>query len=255
MRRSTWLRWLVLGNVLLALTAAACTGRGHEQPTPTPSATSQPAPVTGATAPDGGRLRVTEQGLSQINDSAGKVMVSFGVLLENTSTNWVATSTKLTVTLADDSGAPVEDRVEHGQYSVYSTFPQHRTGLGAQIYVGSPGATRIAVQIGTSTWYPRTNPGFAEVASADVQTRHRTGSATFTFALTSAYHQTVTGRYLYIIFRDQAGKLIGGAGGGGDVTRPCDAVPPGRSRCTTGILYPLPAGTVDARTEVYVNGA
>jgi hypothetical protein len=207
------------------------------------------------TAPDGGRLRVIEQGLSQIKDSSGKPMISFGVFLENTSTNWVATGTKLTVTLADAAGAPVEDQVGHGQYSVYSTFPQRRTGLGAQIYVGSAGATRIAVQVASSTWYPRTNPGFAEVTTADVQTRRTAGSATFTFAVTSTYRQAVTGRYLYIIFRDQAGKLIGGAGAGGDVTRPCDSVPPGRSRCTTGILFPLPAGTVDARTEVYLNGA
>jgi hypothetical protein len=119
MRRSTWPRWPVLGNALLALTGAACTGAGHEQPTPTPSATSQLALVTGVTAPDGGTLRVTEQGLSQIKDGAGKLILSFGVLLQNTSTNWVATGTKLTVTLANDAGPPVEDRVEHGQYSVY----------------------------------------------------------------------------------------------------------------------------------------
>lgn len=251
MLRSAWPRWLALGNALLALTVAGCTDGGDGRPTPTPSLTSQ-VPVPGVTAPDGGRLRVTEQGLSQIKDSNGKAMVSFGVILESTSTNWVADDTKLTVTLTDGSGAPVEDQVEHGQYSVYATFPQHRTGLGTQVYVGAPGATRIQVQVGSSTWVPRTDPRLAEITAADVQTQHKTGSATFSFALTSAYHRTVNGRYVNIIFRDQGGQLIGGAGL--DLTRTCDSVPPGKSMCSTGTIYPLPAGTVDSGTEVYVNG-
>jgi hypothetical protein len=254
MLRSTWSRWLVLGNALLALTAAGCTGgggTGDGKSTPTPSQTSQ-VPVAGVTAPDGGKLRVAEQGLSQIKDSYGKAMVSFGVILESTSTNWVANETKLTVTFTDGSGAPVEDTVEHGQYSVYATFPQHRTGLGAQVYVGAPGATRVQVQIGSSTWVPRADPRLAEITAANVQTQRKTGSATFSFALTSAYQRTVTGRYVNIIFRKQGGGLIGGAGLA--LTRPCDSVPPGKSTCSTGTNYPLPAGTVDSATEVYLNG-
>lgn len=252
MPRSSWLRWLALGDAVLVLAVAGCTGGGGKpKPTPTPSLTSQ-APVPGVTAPDGGVVRVTEQGLSQIKDSHGKAMVSFGVILANTSTNWVANNTKLTVELTNASGAPVEDRIEHGQYTAYATFPQHRTGLGAQVYVGTPGATRIQVRAGSSTWVPRTNPLLAEITAAGVRTQRESGSATFNFALTSAYHRTVNGLYVNLVFRDQGGRLIGGAGG--DLTRFCDAVPPGKSTCSTGTIYPLPAGTVDSHTEVYVNG-
>jgi hypothetical protein len=197
-------------------------------------------------------LRVTEQGLSQIKDSNGKAMVSFGVILQNTSTNWVANNTKLTVVLTKASGAPVEDRVEHGRYSAYATFPQHRTGVGAQVYVDAPGATRIQVRVGSSTWAPRTNPLLAEITAADVRTQRETESTTFNFALTSAYRRTVIGRNVNIMFRDQGGRLIGGAGL--DLTRDCAPVPPGKSTCSTGTTSPLPAGTADSRTEVYVSG-
>jgi hypothetical protein len=252
MLRFTWLRWLALGDAVLVLAVAGCTGGGGKsKPKPTPSLTSQ-APVSGVTAPDGGTLRVAEQGVSQIKDSYGKAMVSFGLVLENTSTNWVASDTKLTILLTKASGAPVEDKVEHGQYSAYVTFPRHRTGLGAQVYVDAPGATRIQTRIGSSTWAPRTYPLFAEITAADVRTQRKTGSATFSFALTSAYHRAVDGRYVNIIFRDQGGLLIGGAGG--DLTRDCDPVPPGKSTCSTGTTSPLPAGTVDSHTEVFVSG-
>ncbi len=80
-----------------------------------------------------------------------------------------------------------------------------------------------------------TNPTFAEVA-------------TFTFTVTSTYHRAVTGRFLYLIFRDQSGQVIGGAGGGGDVGRPCDSVSPGPSRCTTEVLSPLPPGLCNRGT-------
>lgn len=249
MRRSTWLLPLASGNAVLLLAVSGCAGGGKS--TPTPSQTSQ-APVVGATAPDGGALRVTEQGLSRIKDGSGKAMVSFGVIVKNTSRNWVANGTKLTITLTDAAGAPVEDQVEHGRYGAYATFPQRRTGLGAQVYVGAPDATRIQVRVGPSTWVPQTNPLLAEITATDAQTRHGTGTTMFGFALASAYHRTVDGRYVDIIFRDQDGRLIGGAGL--DLTRTCGPVPPGRSTCSTGTIYPLPTGTVDSRTAVYVSG-
>lgn len=255
MARTTWLRGLLLGITALVLTVAGCSGGGDQSPAPTPTSppASQPTFVNGTTAPDGGSVRVTGQGVSQITDGRGGAMVSFGVMVENTSTNWVATGTKLTVTFAKDSGAPVEDQIEHGQYSAHATFPQQRTGIGAAIYVSSPGTTRIAVQIGASIWYPRSNAAFAEVTTADVATRRGTRFTTVTFAMTSAYHQTLGYLFLYFIFRDQAGQLIGGAGGGGE-GYPCSSVPPGTSKCTSYLYSPFPAGTVDARTEVYVNG-
>jgi hypothetical protein len=252
MLRFTWLRWLALGDAVLVLAVAGCTGgKPKPTPTPTPSLTSQ-APVEGVTAPDGGTLRVTEQGVSQIKDRNGQVMVSFGVIVENTSRNYLANNTKLTVRLTKASGVPVVDRVEHGQYTAFVTFPQHRTGLGAQVYVGAPGTTRIQVRVGPSTWAPRGNALFADIAASDVRTQHTPGSTTFSFALTSAYRRTVTGRYVNVILRDRSGLLIGGAGLG--ITRDCAAVPPGKSTCSIGTNYPLPAGAVDSRTEVYVSG-
>lgn len=249
MRR--WSLVFVLGSTLLALTVAGCRQGGGGETTPT-SAPSPTAPVTAATAPDGGTLRVAEEGISQIKDSTGKPMVSFGVVLESTSKTWIASGTAITVALADDSGKAVEDQIEHGKYSVHATLPQQKSGVGAQIYVGAPGATKLQVTIGTSTWYPKSYPGLAAITASAVKTQRKTDTATFSFALTSAYGRSVNGQFINIIFRDQSGRLIGGAGL--DLTKTCGTVPRGASTCTTGTTYALPDGTADARTEVYVDG-
>jgi len=75
--------------------------------------------------------------VSPIQDGNGKAMVSFGVILENTSHEWIATQTKVTMTFAQDSGAPVEDQIElQVQRLCRAPAAPHRDGLTA-IYVSS----------------------------------------------------------------------------------------------------------------------
>ncbi|MEV6843656.1 hypothetical protein [Actinoplanes sp. NPDC051411] len=237
--------------MLLAVGVAGCQNDNKEEPTPAPT-TSAAAPVSGTTAPDGGSVRVAEQGLSQITDGTGRPQVSFGIVLESSSKAWIATGTSVTIALTDASGKTIDDQIEHGKYQAHATQPQARTGLGGQIYVSAAGATKLRVNVGASTWYPKGYPDFAAITASKVRTERKGDSATYTFDLTSAYDRPVDGKYIDIIFRDEAGKLVGGAGVA--LTATCSSVPPGASSCTTGTKYPLPAGAADARTEVYVDG-
>ena len=144
--------------------------------------------------------------------------------------------------------------LQQATLTVDATFPQQRTGVGAQSRVHVSDAVRLTVQVVTSTWIPRSRPsGYAEITTGDVLTARGPGEypAGFTFTVNSAYDHKLDSTYVSIIFRDRTGKLIGGAGRWEYLPTDCYP-PPGGSHCTADSRYPLPGGTDDSRTEVYV---
>ena len=256
--RSTSVRWVFLTSVLLSVSLAGCSSGDSRGQHPNASSASPPqdlSPVQATGAPDGGKVRVAEEGISQIKDSHGSPMVSFGVVVESTSRNSIATGTKLSVTIMDVSGKQIKDTVENGRYKIYDTFPGHRAALGAQIHVGRSGAASIKVSISTSTWVPQAkDAAYSRIVVSDVNTRRNFDSwnAAFKLNLNSDYTRSVSGNDVNIIFHDKSGRLVGGAGG--DLTQVCDSVPPGHSTCLTGTSYPLPSSAIDQQTEAYVSG-
>ncbi len=258
MLHSTSVRWIFLASILLSVLLAGCTStsdNGNRPHAKSVSPTRDLNPVHSTGSPDGGKVRVEEKGISQITDSHGMPMVSLGVAVESTSKKWVAVDTELRITIMNDSGDEIKDTVDNGKYKIYDTFPGRHAALGAQIHVARSGASRIKVDVGTSTWIPQDgNAMYSRITVSSVSTRRNFDSwnAAFKLKLSSAYTRSVTGDDVNIIFRDKTGHVIGGAGG--DLTQLCDSVPPGHSTCLTGTSYPLPEGTVDDRTDAYVSG-
>ncbi len=257
-------RWRVALAVTLALItlqfSAACTG-GRTDPASTPSArvSAPAAPSTRATvASDGGGLRVVEQGLSTTRDAAGKEMITYGIIVENTSKELLAAATDVRIRLIDASGATITDLVAGGNEVVRKIavlFPGQRAGIAADTYVDRSGTMELSVEIGDSTWLPAgdADSGLAKLTTSDVKTKRAISgpAATITFTVYSEYQELLDDPSAQAIFRDSTGKIIGGTGPAR--TNPRDQYRPGRSTGQINVKYGLPAGADDAQTEVYVS--
>lgn len=252
-------RWPAIAAVVVATVCAAGCGQATpahpHQTAARPSSTLDLRSVKGRSAPDGGTVRVAEAGVSPIvDDTTGKPMASFAVVVENTSKRWYAAATSVTIRILDASGAPIRDKIEDGHYTVNLAFGSPRAAVGAQIYVSRGGAARIQVQVGESLWTSTSNDVWRPIRASGVRTQRRTGDTRWQFDLTSSYTRYANGHDVEIVLRDKNGRIVGGVGVAG-LVHECSSVPPGHSRCYTSSHYPLPASTDDARTEVYVSGS
>jgi hypothetical protein len=242
------------------LAAGACTPGGDVRPAPSvsPGLTALPPPTV--RAPDGGVIRVVDQGVSALTDPSGKPLASYGVVVENTGRGLVAVKVALSVRLTGADGRPVHDTVQGTAGSdatnriVIQVFPGQRAGIGATTYVDRPGVAGIHVDAGPATWLPSGN-GLVEVAALDasgvaVKVPGGRFPAVVTFTVTSGFHEAVDHPAAQAVFRDAAGRIVGGTGP--DRTNPADRYGPGTSHGEIDVTYGLPRGTDATRTEVYL---
>ncbi|KAB2340587.1 hypothetical protein [Actinomadura rudentiformis] len=262
------MRRMVAASLTIGLlTVGACAEeKGPERPS---------AGVTATKAPDGGQLRLVDRGLSVFPGpgngarfrpeakAAGRDynVVSWGILIENTS-KWAATLTLVDVHLVDAAGVALSktdyDRPKAETIAVIR--PGERFGMGLTQNLAKPGKPRkrlrtpadLQVQIGQSAWFPpnsRSNE-FVKITASEIKTPHD-GRATVSFTMESPSHQQA---WATALFRNAAGKIIGGTGHCEDSfgDQPERVVAPGRSRGTINTRYVVPH-VAAARTEVYLD--
>jgi hypothetical protein len=237
--------------------AAGCDG-DPATPIPTPSPTAGPTgpPVPAAQAPDGGTVRVVEKGLSSMKDRDGKEMVSYGIVVENTSKDAVAVKTSATVRIIDAAGKAITDRTARAtdvQREIGVVFPGQRVGIGGDTYVDRPGAATLTIEIGAAMWLPPGNRVIpvAKATAGEVKTEHSGGSAALTFTVTSEYDDLLDDPSAQAVFRDPSGKIVGGTAP--HRTAASDQYRPGRSPGRINTTYGTPPGTDDSKTEIYIS--
>jgi hypothetical protein len=236
---------------LVAAGLSGCTGTPHDD-TADPEPTGKPPYDAPA---GGGEVRVADSGLSNTEDSAGEAMVSYAVVVENTSEQ-VAYLTEISIRLVDDSGEPVKDLVNGEQddvsRAVYVLLPGATAALGATTYVEHAGVADLEIGVGDSQWWPADGPKqFAEI-TVDEVTAEPDGSdgATVGYTAESGYEQQPDACAVQAVFRDSAGKVVGGSNAG-DVASP--QCPPRGSPGEISVGYGLPSGIDLSKTEVYVD--
>jgi hypothetical protein len=117
-----------------------------------------PTPTCGRAAPDGSTVGVVESGFSVIDEPPARPDVTYGVVLENTSTAYLAILTLVTVQLTDADGNRANDTVRtppsDPAQAVQTIFPGQRIGIGDQVYLDRQGIVEMTVEVGESSWMP-----------------------------------------------------------------------------------------------------
>jgi hypothetical protein len=255
---------LIVGALLLS--GAACDGGGdhtENPPTPTMAGPTVPTLTCGRSAPDGSTIDVVEGGFSTVNEPPSPD-VTYGVVLENTSTAYLAILTLVVVRLTDAHGNRANDTVRtplsDPAQAVQTIFPGQRIGIGDQVYLDRQGIEEMTVEVGESAWMPVEQMRDVGVATATDLDFEWIGSAArigFQVVPTADPRQNVTSSesigdaQSWAIFRDEDGTIVGGGAGS-----------PGTSWNGLNDSYPItenvqvsrvPDRTVDASTEIFVS--
>jgi hypothetical protein len=208
--------WLA-GLFLLLATVPGCTSHapGAQDPSPRPSA---------STAADGGGLRVVESGF-QVKpappDSPGTKRALIGVVVENTSRKQQAESTHLTIQLFDAAGQLVfafgGSKTDSGELGLPWIQPGGRVGMGFVAsdaydpdHQGTP--VRMVVTIGASDWEKPQSEKAIAISGVRVDP-HADGSADLIYTSkieNLGEFQDAQSPGLSVLYRDSAGKLVGG---------------------------------------------
>ncbi|MEV4757579.1 hypothetical protein AB0J86_21040 [Micromonospora sp. NPDC049559] len=244
----------MLASTLAALLgSAACGSDTAAQPD---ALTTTPPPAV--VAPDGGSIRMVEQGLSSIWDGAGKEMVTYGIVVENTSRDRAAVKTKVTIRITDGSGKAITD-LDAGSPAVAReigvVLPGQQVGIGGDVYVDRPGAASLLVEIAGATWLPPENEliPVARLGASEIRTQAASPGpgTTITFAVDSEYPDALQAPKAQAIFRDSLGQILGGTGP--NRTAADNRYAPGRSQGQIRLPHGRPDKTDDSRTEVYLS--
>lgn len=245
------------------------------------SACGVPAYVEGteaspAAAPDGGQLRVVEQGFTQTGDA-----VSVGAVLENTSAH-PAYRTRAQVRLFDAKRVWLPE-VRFGEVrrvmEIPVVLPGQRIGVGNDAHPaplhggGAAVVSAFELELTTTTWLePGALGPFGAVSAGSVRTERPNPAAPSVVSLRyrerSPNCAPLAERGAAAVFRDSAGRVVGGAiepPGALIVFRDADgavvggqARPPESPPCSPGErelwvipLNPAPPAADPARTEVH----
>jgi hypothetical protein len=222
-RRPWVLAGVAVGLVAVAATVAAVLHRTGTSSPATATCDVPSTPPVGVTtpadrAPDGGGIRVVEKGFTQISGSA--YTVSTGAVLANTSGQY-AYRTRVTVSFLDSQHRSASDSGSH-VFEIPVIRPGQRIALGDWTYILAKPASQpatvasIDIQVGATSWLPADEGRrtFAEVTSTTSRVQRSTvarNTATVYYSATSAYCRDVSLRGTAIVFRDGAGRIVGGS--------------------------------------------
>lgn len=249
-------RWAVpVGLAVIGSLTAGCDGgsppeRTTENTPPGQAATTSPA----ARSEDGGKVRVTERGFtSRVSEHDGHPKISYGFVLENTSkSNVVAFIPQ--IGFIDGSGRALKISEEKLRQPVVLIPPGQRRGVGNTFgLIAADKASRMNVRISEVEWYP---PGTSGTGPFPKITASRPEKVTREKAwLRLTFAATLSGRTplvvtTYALFRDSAGKIIGGSA---PRYRPVQ-LKPGKSEHTIRTWDGVPdkAEIAEDRTEIYL---
>ncbi|MDL4772936.1 hypothetical protein [Actinomadura xylanilytica] len=217
---------------------------------------------------DDGRARTVEHGFTALEDAAREHLVSWGVILENTSHRMTA-RLMVTVTILDRAGKPVLTEQLDADIE-----PGKRFGLGDTAYVKRPGARTMKIELSRPEWWPTTSavPPLAPVTASQVKGRlrkydddqfylvsgpkgpraevhrERRLDLDLTFRVDSGHRTTLDNPWAIAILRDRSGRILG-------ATKRIDSDP--QAKYPPGWSFQkirargVPAATAVERTEVY----
>jgi hypothetical protein len=209
---------LIAAGPIVAGLLAGCDG--SPTPTPTPAPTG---PVRGPEAPDGGTIRVAEQGFTAGTTHAGRPIVSYGFVLENTSRKWTARNTVVTVSLTTATGRSVTDYFISPNRTVGAIIaPHQRTGAGSNSRVDLTGTARVSIRFRNTVWTPKDLklPVGGELLAPALLTADTVMvtpgpggpglPATVAFTAHSGYPIVLRKVWADVIYRDGSGRIVGG---------------------------------------------
>lgn len=241
--------YLFLGCAIAALAMGGCTADPGTDDGGKDSSAGEPADKSS----DGADVEVVDKAVTTTEDSSGTPMVSYAVIVENSSAD-IATATRLEVRLLDKAGDPVKDLVADND--VFNTaanlvMPGEKQAVTNATYNEGGEVASIEVKASGTAWYSGDDERFSAVTAGDVTVETSGGDeAKISFRAESAYEDELSTVATYAVLRDADGKLLGG-------TAPNDAEPtayePGSSDGTIEVSSGLPPKWDADATEVYVD--
>lgn len=221
-------------------------------------------------ANDGGELTIVESGYTGLTDLAGDRMVSWGLIVENTSKTEVATSV-VSYQAIDANGDEVSAEVAwDNKVEIFALKPGERTGVGATSYLGVE-FEKLTFHFSNTIWTPDAKAiGTVEAEKVSVKRVGKgddenywgsdgishpvnaKGRLRITIRVESGYRVLVGGAAT-AIYRDTDGEIVG-ASDPDDFERYGD-FPPGWCERTIEVGPGPPAAAVDEKVEVYAQGA
>ena len=170
-------------------------------PTPAPVPTlAPPTPTVAPTEEAQQPLRVVEFGFSQTK--AGSVY--YGIVVENPNTTWAAFGTGVGITFLDAGGKEV---TRLGGL-IGQLLPGQRTAIGSYS-PSAQGAKTMQVELETQDWAPLGEQP-VPLTVTDVETKTSGNVMTTTGTITNSSAQPFDFVSIQIVYRDAAGKIIGG---------------------------------------------
>jgi hypothetical protein len=251
---------------------ADATGRpAPSTPEPTPPETA-PQEIPLPASEDGGELRIVESGFSPITDVADEPLVTWGLVVENTSEQ-TAAAVDVSMDIVDDTGESLVTEISEYAKSreISLIMPGERAGIGDSTYVTGPGVADVTFELHDPLWLPVGNELYpvASLTASEIELSREEGGRVVPywgedgiagywadegpliihFRVDSEYDYILDGPSAQAIFRNADGEVIGG-------THPADSdvwatIPPGWSIQRMRVQYGPPAPADLERTEVY----
>jgi len=258
----------VTGTRILIVQAVRDDGSQATSTQPPRPAAVVPLPA----AADGGQLRIVESGFSPLTDVAGEPMVTWGLIVENTS-QVTAAMVGVSVDILDAGGRSLVPETSDYAKSrgISRIMPGQRAGIGDAVYVTGPGVASVSFHLGDPQWLPTgmLQIPVAPLAASQVETSRYMGSGTvpywdengirilsddqgllrITFRVESGYDSILGDPSAQAIFRNAQGAIVGGTAPGD--TDAWAIFPPGWSNQRIDVRDGPPATADLSRTEVY----
>lgn len=250
--------------ILLMSGLAGCGGADGKEMSSLPS-TAEASPSVSlpyAKPPDGGRVRVAEKGFSVTTDGIGGSMISYGVVLENTSRYvprfGVGVRVLNSAGKAIRTGGNPSPERELG-HSVSYIHPGKQYGLGNIVYLfGSTDVAKLKIEIGEIEWWPAdsteemlgTTQTFfrVKITNVAVESPHGRFDTVLSFTVQSGRKDDIDPLCVQGVFRNGEGKLVGG-------TRPTSAdrpLPPGDAVVREiGVRHGAPDNIDGSKSELF----
>lgn len=164
------------------------------------------------TAPDGGGIRVAEQGFSDSNNT-----LSIGAVVQNTSDHIAYRTTVAFAPTVSVAGQPPTAQRGMLTTEIPVLLPGTAIGIGRELTFASGKVTAAAVDVRTTTWLDKGALGrtFTTGTTTYLRTIHPNTSqrsvVDIHYAERSTNCRALANRRSAVVFRDAGGKIIGGA--------------------------------------------
>lgn len=223
---------VVAVTAVALLTAAAwSTGTGTE----TPAAENTPpqleldyGPEPVEDSGDGG-LEIVESGYTPMVDLAGDAMVSWGVIVKNTSSTMAAVSGVYIEPRDTDGESLAADTDWDHWVDIENLMPGETVGVGSTSYIDDGDLDELEVHIGTTMWFTPEDLGNGTLTTTEIETEwvnvgersnywssdgisfpeNDRGDLLVTFTVTSTYSTLLENVSACAIYRNDDGEIIG----------------------------------------------